>query len=167
MPSESDFAPVWWAAATQARLSNDDGDGNENGKKAIGFDQWNNNFARASRFFVHSFAFKTKTWKCLISCFVENVNTRQQLSFSFPELRYSLLEFISRKICQHLTNWTGSNRRDKVWSSANSLFMWLFRSCHRRCCVSSLVLKRNFVFVSCIRKRYNISLYRWDFKGRL
>ena len=26
------------AAATQARLSNDDGDGNENGKKAIGFD---------------------------------------------------------------------------------------------------------------------------------
>ena len=33
------------------------------------------------------------TWKCLISCFVEDVNTRQQLSFSFPELWYSLLEF--------------------------------------------------------------------------
>ena len=39
-------------------LSNDDGDGdgNENGKKAIGFDQQNNNFAPASRFFVHFFA---------------------------------------------------------------------------------------------------------------
>ena len=28
-------------------------DGNENGKKAIGLDKQNNNFARASRFFVH------------------------------------------------------------------------------------------------------------------
>ena len=38
-------------------LSNDDGDVNENGKKAIGFWDWqNNNFARASRFFVHFFA---------------------------------------------------------------------------------------------------------------
>ena len=37
-------------------LSKDDGDGNENGKKAIGFDKQNNNFARASRFFVRFFA---------------------------------------------------------------------------------------------------------------
>ena len=33
-------------------LSNDDGDGNKNGKKAVGLDYQNNNFARASRFFV-------------------------------------------------------------------------------------------------------------------
>ena len=32
--------------------SNDDGDGIENGKKSIGLDWQNNNFARASRFFV-------------------------------------------------------------------------------------------------------------------
>ena len=37
-------------------LRNDDVDGNENGKKAIGLDWQNNNFARASRFFVHFFA---------------------------------------------------------------------------------------------------------------
>ena len=37
-------------------LSNDDGDGNENGKKAIALDWQNNNFTRASRFFVHFFA---------------------------------------------------------------------------------------------------------------
>ena len=39
-------------------LRNDDGDGdgNENGKKAIGLDKENNNFARASRFFVHLIA---------------------------------------------------------------------------------------------------------------
>ena len=34
--------------------SNDDGDGIENGKKSTGLDWQNNNFARASRFFVHS-----------------------------------------------------------------------------------------------------------------
>ena len=34
-------------------LRNDYDDGNENGKKAIGLDKQNNNFARASRFFVH------------------------------------------------------------------------------------------------------------------
>ena len=36
-------------------LSNDDGDGNENGKTAIGLDKQNNNFVRASRFLVHFF----------------------------------------------------------------------------------------------------------------
>ena len=37
-------------------LRNDDGKGNENGKKPIGFDWQNNNFARALRFFVHFLA---------------------------------------------------------------------------------------------------------------
>ena len=38
-------------------LSNDEDDGNENSKKAIGLDWQNNNFARfLSRFFVHIFA---------------------------------------------------------------------------------------------------------------
>ena len=32
---------------------NDDGDGNENGKKAIGLNKQSNNFARTSRLFVH------------------------------------------------------------------------------------------------------------------
>ena len=63
----------------------------------------------------------TTTWKCLISRFVKDVNIRQWRSFSFPELWYSLLEFNARKIIQQLTNWTSWNKRDKVWSSANSL----------------------------------------------
>ena len=37
-------------------LSNDDGDGNENDKKAIGLDRQTNNTVRASRFLVHFFA---------------------------------------------------------------------------------------------------------------
>ena len=42
--------------ATLGSLSNDDGDGNENGKKAKGLDKQNNNFACSSRFFVHFLA---------------------------------------------------------------------------------------------------------------
>ena len=72
------------------------------------------------------------TWKFLISPFVEDMNKGQRLSFSFPDLWYSLLEFNSRKICQHLTNWTSWNKRDKVWSSANSLFKGRFCSRRRR-----------------------------------
>ena len=37
-------------------LSNDDPDGNENGKKPRGFDWLNNNFARALHFFVQFLA---------------------------------------------------------------------------------------------------------------
>ena len=40
----------------------------------------------------------TTTWKSLISRFVKEGNTRQQLYFSFPELWYSSLEFSSKKI---------------------------------------------------------------------
>ena len=45
-----------WHGTTTETMRNDDGDGNENGKKAKGLDWQNNNFARASRFFVHFFA---------------------------------------------------------------------------------------------------------------
>ena len=38
----------------------------------------------------------------IISRFMEDVNTRQRVSFSFLELQYSLKEFNSRKICQQL-----------------------------------------------------------------
>ena len=87
-------------------LSNDDGDVNENGKKAIGLDWQNNNFARASGFFCTFLCSHctTTTWKCQISRFMEYVKTRQRLSFPFPELRYSLSEFNSRENCQHLIN---------------------------------------------------------------
>ena len=74
---------------------------------------------------------------------MEDVNTRQPLSFSFPELRYSSLEFISRENCMPTfdkLNAIGHGiMRDKVWSSATSLFKWRFRSRRRRRCLSSLM----------------------------
>lgn len=70
----------------------------------------------------------TKTWKYQIFFFL-----------SWTLIHSSLLEFNSRKNCQHLTNWTRWDKRDKVWSSANSLFKWHFLSrCHRHC-LSALV----------------------------
>ena len=87
-------------------LRDDHGDGNENGKRATELDQQNNNFARAFHVFCTLLCrhFTTTMWKCLILHFLENLNTRQRLRFSFSDLRYSLLEFSSGKICQHLTN---------------------------------------------------------------
>ena len=41
---------------------------------------------------------------CLISLFMEDLNTSQLFSFSFCELRYSPIEFNSWKSRQHLTN---------------------------------------------------------------
>ena len=52
--------------------------------------------------------------------------------------RVQTIRINSRKIFQHLTNWTRRNKRDKVWNSVNSRFKWRFPSWHRRCCLSSL-----------------------------
>ena len=62
-------------------LSNDDSDGNEDGKKARGLDWQNNNFVRGSRCFIHFFAVVARLRRE-----TAGVNTRQRLSFSFPEL---------------------------------------------------------------------------------
>jgi len=111
------------------------------GKKTVGLDWQNNNFACASPFFCTFLCRRCTTtmWNCLISLFVENVNTWQWLPFPFSELWYSPLELNSRKIHQHLTNWTRWNKHDKVWGGGNSLFKWRFCSHHCHCCLSSLM----------------------------
>ena len=47
----------------------------------------------------------TATWNCLISLFMKDVNTTKRFYFYvyFFKLRYSLFEFNSRKVRQHLT----------------------------------------------------------------
>ena len=115
-------------------LSNDDGDVNENGTKAIGWDWQNNNFARTSSlFFVHLLVV-TARLRCenaLISRFVGDVNRRQRTTsffFSWTSIHFFGTQ-LQRK-CQHLTNWTRWNKRDEVWSGATSLFRCRFR-CRR------------------------------------
>ena len=79
----------------------------------------------------------TTTWKCLISRFVEDVNKRQRLSFFFWTSIHSF-RIQLQKICRYLINWTSWNKRDKFWSSANSLFEWRFRNRRCRCCLRSI-----------------------------
>ena len=64
---------------------------------------------------------------------------QQDKHILFPELRYCLLEFNSRKNCQHLRNWTRWNKRGKVWSTANWKKKLRFRNRRRRCCLNSLL----------------------------
>ena len=85
----------------------------------------------------------TTTWKCLISLFVEDLITEKTTSVFFSWTLIQPFRIQLRKICQHLTNWTSWNKRDKLWSSANSLFKWRFGS--RRCCLSSLLSQYTFV----------------------
>ena len=80
----------------------------------------------------------TTAWKCLISCIVEDVNTKKDFVFLFLNLitlfQYSPPEKIPSiwRIEQEL------NERNEVWSSAFSLFKWHFCSRRLRCCLSYL-----------------------------
>ena len=87
--------------------NNDDGDGNENGEKAIGLDYENNNFARASRFFVHFLAIvarlRHETSNFTRSLYgVDKHDTK--FSFSFSKLRYDPFRCNLRKFRQHFKN---------------------------------------------------------------
>ena len=66
-------------------LSNNDGDGNEDGKKAVGLDQQNDNFARASRFFAHfsAVAARLQRESASISRFVEDAEHKKTTFFFF------------------------------------------------------------------------------------
>ena len=76
-------------------LSNDNSDGNEDGKKARGLDWQNNNFVRGSRWFVHFFAVVARLRRE-----TEDVNTRQRPSFSQ---------------CSNLTVVHSSKTSKKIW----------------------------------------------------
>ena len=84
----------------------------------------------------------TTTWKCLISRFVEDGYTRQQLCFFFSwtlrpsfriQLQKNLLTF--DELNEMHVIW---NKRDKVWGNANSLLKWRFRSRRRPCCLNKV-----------------------------
>ena len=64
----------------------------------------------------------TTTWNVVISCFMKDVNRRKLFNVSFLEC--SVLEFNSRNIRQHLTNWMSWNKSQEVWSNPNLLFVW-------------------------------------------
>ena len=96
--------------------------------------------------------YMTTTWKCLISHFVENVNTRQWICFSFLELWYGLLQ-LQKKIVNIW--WTERDGISPIKSEAwNTSFKWHFqsRSPSCRCCLSSLLLSLKLTMHSIVRE---------------
>ena len=86
----------------------------------------------------------TTTWKCLISRFIEDVNTWDN-NFPFLFLNFDTVFRIQlRNIYQHSTNLMSWNKRVKVWGRANSLFKWRFCNRQRRYCLSSLIFYLSF-----------------------
>ena len=72
-PYPPGLLPWYWLLLALGGLSNDDGEGDENGKKVIGLDWQNNNFARASRALFCTFLCcrcTTTSWNFLILRFV-------------------------------------------------------------------------------------------------
>ena len=76
-----------WQHCIIGSFSNDDGDGDEDVKKAIGL------LRKTTTLHVHhafcTFLYRpctTTTWKCLIASFMEDVNKQRRISFSLSEL---------------------------------------------------------------------------------
>ena len=117
-------------------LKQGDGDGNENGKKAIGLYKKNNNFTRALRYSVHFPAVAARMRREIPNFTrplygVREHKTTIKFSFPFSKLRYSPFGLNPRKFRHHLTNWVNWTRTMKfktVRIHFLSDFFCLFRS---------------------------------------
>ena len=130
-------------------------------KKTLGLDWQSNNFTDASWLFC-TFLCRcctTTTWNRLVSRFIEDVNTRQQFSFSFSDLRYSPFRINFWKIPQHLTNWMKWGKINEVWKRSNSLLNWRFR-CGCRCLSALLPAYRLLAANSFIVMSFDLNVSR-------
>ena len=81
-----------------------DGDDNENVKKAIVWTGKTTTLHVIMLFCTFLCCYCTATMgKCLISCFMEDVNERQLNFLSFSKLECGSEEFGSKRVCLHLT----------------------------------------------------------------
>ena len=117
----------WYDRDIIGSWSNDDGDINENRKKAISVDWQNNSSARASHFFSTFFAI-TAQLRC------ENASYFHVLWKTWTQHNDFLFLFLNFDT----VFWTRWNMRDKVWSWVTLLFKWHFHSHRCHCCLNSL-----------------------------
>ena len=66
-----------------------------------------------------------------------------------------------------MANWRRGNKRDKVWSSATSLFKWRFHSCCHSCCLRSLILSPGKVCWTNHWLQFSCFHIKWGRKGRV
>ena len=99
-------------------FSNDDGEGNENAKKAIGLLSKtttlhvNHTFLYISLLSLHDYDVKY-----LISRFTGDVNKRRRIFLSLSKLECGPQEINSREIRLHLSFSADWNKRDNVWKT--------------------------------------------------
>ena len=103
------------------RFSKDDGDSNENVKKAMRLLSRKHVFTCIAPFCTVFCRYcMTTTWKCLISLFMEVVNKRRRNFLTLSKLVCFPQEINSREIYLHLIFLANWNKRDKVWKMPNS-----------------------------------------------
>ena len=104
-------------------FSNDDGDGNEDVKKAIGnvYTVAKQQLCTCITLFC-TFLYRpcTTKWKCLTASFMEEVNKQRRISFSLSKLDCGPQEINSGEIRLHLPFSANWNKRDKDWKNGNS-----------------------------------------------
>ena len=96
----------------QGSLSYDDGDGNENGKKAIGLDLQNNNSALASRFFLHFFSVAARPQRESAKFHILSRSWTQDIDFFF--FSWTLIQSFRIQLQKIANIW----RTERVWISA-------------------------------------------------
>ena len=87
---------------------------------------------------------------------------REQKATTFFVFFWPLIESfriqLQQKNCQDFTNWARWNKRDKVWSSATSLFKQRFCRRRRCCCLNSLTtsldFKQKFLWRTALKSDY-------------
>ena len=113
----------------------------------------NNNSARASRFFVHFFSCrhctKVVNFTSFFFCFLEDMNTRQRLSFCFPVFSWTSIESFKIQLKKSLPPTFDelneleykSKKFEAAQNSLNSLFDVFFSRRCRYCALYSWVAR--------------------------
>ena len=109
-------------------FSNDDGDSNENVKKAIGLQSKKKTTLHVHHSFCTFLCRRctTTTWKCLIASFMKDVNKRRRISFSFSKLECGPQEINSMEIRLHLPFLAIWNKRNKDWKKREFILKLTF-----------------------------------------
>ena len=102
-------------------FSNDDGDGNQDVKKAIGLlRKTTTSHVHHAFLYISLRPSTTTTWKCLNASFMEDVNKRRRILFSLSKLECGPQEINSRESRLHLPCSANWNKRDEDWKNGNS-----------------------------------------------
>ena len=135
-----DVTLPWWKnywIRTIGSLTNDDSNGNKNGKKEIGFYKQNNNAARASRFCTFLSRLGTTADHMKLLHFTRPLQwSRWTQHKTFSKHRHGPFGFNPRLKFPNIRQKMKFNKIDEVWNSANSLFKWYFRFAviQKKCC---------------------------------